>query len=630
MPLPHFKVIIVGASIEGITLTYCLHPAGINYHQLGLLDRMTDFVVPIETAYMTLTDTGSHEIGFPKVLRERFGYSPAFMSKRKILEMLYNCLPRNDKIKFGKNVVRIEAGASCLRVVTWDGYDYEGDLVVGADGAHSKVRGEMARLSKLEELTMDVNNDMTVEYIRITGVSTRCLDYPALTCGTMLTSNSAGQNITCLVGKDAEILWNVFLKLDCRSPYGSAPELSEEEMRQRCESAELFNQTLCTGLNWRDVCDRRKSTAPHIGQDTSCSIEDATELANMLYGCLRRRHTKPSTEEMDTVLGTFTQRRIRRMKPIYREAKRAIRHMTFCGSWDRLIARYYLTRNEQVIAEWFSKDAAGEVTVKLLPLPERSELAWSDHQLEQHTYRNPAIIIMTKSLPRIACFHGGGSKGAIYEVQCSQLAGLLKNDFQFVFFDGPFESGPGPGVLPAFRDYKPFRSWFKKDGSEIEQSDGSGYDISGRDGVERVWKLMEAAGPGGEWVGVMGFSQGTRITGGLLLDQQRRTAFGELGNTPKLKFGVLCMGGGAPMVSEIGHQMADMGSTDLVKIPTLHVHGLKDMFLALGRQQHATYYESSTSKVYEVDYHHAMPWYKHEVQRLAELIRELYRESSGN
>ncbi|PIG86975.1 phospholipase/carboxylesterase [Aspergillus arachidicola] len=237
---------------------------------------------------------------------------------------------------------------------------------------------------------------------------------------------------------------------------------------------------------------------------------------------------------------------------------------------------------------------------------------------------------MTGSLPRIACFHGGGSKGAIYEVQCSQLAGLLKNDFQFVFFDGPFESGPGPGVLPAFRDYKPFRSWFKKDGSEIEQSDGSGYDISGRDGVERVWKLMEAAGPGGEWVGVMGFSQGTRITGGLLLDQQRRTAFGELGNTPKLKFGVLCMGGGAPMVSEIGHQMADTGSTDLVNIPTLHVHGLKDMFLALGRQQHATYYESGTTKVYDVDYHHAMPWYKHEVQRLAELIRELYRESSGN
>ncbi|PIG86970.1 hypothetical protein AARAC_004747 [Aspergillus arachidicola] len=378
MPLPHFKVIIVGASIEGITLAYCLHREGINYRllekrdqhvppreepliimpngariwdQLGLLDRITDFTVPIETAYMTLPDTGSHKIGFPKVLRERFGYSPAFM---------------NDKIKFGRNVVRIETGASCMRVGTWDGYEYEGDLVVGADGAHSKVRGEMARLSKLEELTMDVNNDMTVEYVRITGVSTRCLDYPALARGTFMASNGAGQNITCLVGNNAEILWSVFLKFDRRYPYGSAPELSEKEIRQRCERAKLFNQTLCTSLNWRDVWDRRKSvsmtpmeeglrgrwhgrdivciggsmhkvfsssprftlgdltmiyTTPHTGQDTSCSIEDAAELTNLLYGCLRGRHTKPSTEGMNTVLATYTQRRIRRMKPIYREAK---------------------------------------------------------------------------------------------------------------------------------------------------------------------------------------------------------------------------------------------------------------------------------------------------------------------
>lgn len=344
------------------------------------------------------------------------------MSKRKVLEMLYTHLPRNDKLKFDKNVVRIETGPNCMRVVTWDGYDYGGDLVVGADGAHSKVRGEMARLSKLEGLTMDVNNYMTVEYVRITGVSTQDLDYPALTRGTMLTSNCAGQNITCLVGKNAEIIWSIFLKFDCKYPYGSAPELSEKEIRQRCENTELYDQALSTDLNWRDVWDRRKSvsmmpmeeglrerghwrdivciggsmhkTAPHTGQDTSCSIEDAAELANLLYGSLRGRRTKPSTEEINILLGTFTQRRIRRLKPIYREAKRAIRHMTFCGPWDRLIARYYLTRNEQVIAEWFSKDVAGGVSVKFPPLPERSELAWSDHQLEQYTYWYGPLLMM--------------------------------------------------------------------------------------------------------------------------------------------------------------------------------------------------------------------------------------------
>lgn len=102
---------------------------------------------------------------------------------------------------------------------------------------------------------------MSVEYVRITGVSTQDLDYPALTRGTMLTSNCAGQNITCLVGNNAEIIWSIFLKFDCKYPYGSAPELSKKEIRQRCENTELYDQALSTDLNWRDVWDRQKSVS---------------------------------------------------------------------------------------------------------------------------------------------------------------------------------------------------------------------------------------------------------------------------------------------------------------------------------------------------------------------------------
>ncbi|KAE8153361.1 serine hydrolase FSH [Aspergillus avenaceus] len=232
---------------------------------------------------------------------------------------------------------------------------------------------------------------------------------------------------------------------------------------------------------------------------------------------------------------------------------------------------------------------------------------------------------MTKprNLPRIACFHGGGSNSTIYEVQCAQLSRLLENEFELVYFDGPFLRTPGPGILPAFEDFAPFRSWFKTDGNETEQGDGSGYDFSGRDGVERVWRLMGEAGPGGDWVGVMGFSQGSRIAGGLLLDQQRRVAMGEeLGGRPVLKFGVMCMGGGVPMVSEVGYKMGD--ASEMIEIPTLHVHGLKDNFLSLGRQQYAAYYSPKTKRLYEVDYHHAMPWVKHEVQGLADHIRQIY------
>ncbi|KAF7155370.1 hypothetical protein CNMCM5623_007441 [Aspergillus felis] len=233
------------------------------------------------------------------------------------------------------------------------------------------------------------------------------------------------------------------------------------------------------------------------------------------------------------------------------------------------------------------------------------------------------------NLPRIACFHGGGSSAAIYQIQCEQLAHLLKNDFQLVFFEGPFERGAGPGVLPVFADYAPFKSWFTQD-QRGERADGSGYDSSGNDGIERVWRLMEDKGPGGEWVGAMGFSQGSRVAGGLLLDQQRRAALGIPKKTHiELLFGVMCNGAGAPMESDAAeHVTKSDESLNRVSLPTLHVHGLRDPFLMLGKLQLEDCYDPKTATLYEVDYHHAMPWVRHEAKQLADHIRTIYKNSS--
>ncbi|KAL4892816.1 serine hydrolase FSH [Aspergillus ambiguus] len=232
-------------------------------------------------------------------------------------------------------------------------------------------------------------------------------------------------------------------------------------------------------------------------------------------------------------------------------------------------------------------------------------------------------------LPRIACFHGGGSTASIYEFQCSSLAQRLQSQFELVFFEGPFTRSAGPGVLPFFADQGPYKSWFTHDEYGNELEDGSGYGAPSQDGVERAWKMMKAAGPGGEWVGAIGFSQGSRVVGGLLLDQQRRERMGRLGTTDmKLRFGVCCMGAGAPMQSGIAQELEpNTKSLDRVSIPTLHVHGLKDMYLPLGRHQYENYYDRARTTLYEVNYHHAMPWYKHEVDKLADLIQKIDMET---
>jgi 2-polyprenyl-6-methoxyphenol hydroxylase-like FAD-dependent oxidoreductase len=53
----------------------------------------------------------------------------------------------------GKSVVSVERehdGRNGMTVRTHDGCTYHGDLVVGADGVHSRVRREMWRLAELE------------------------------------------------------------------------------------------------------------------------------------------------------------------------------------------------------------------------------------------------------------------------------------------------------------------------------------------------------------------------------------------------------------------------------------------------------------------------------------------------
>ena len=149
------------------------------------------------------------------------------------------------------------------------------------------------------------------------------------------------------------------------------------------------------------------------------------------------------------------------------------------------------------------------------------------------------------SPPCVACFHGGGSNSAVFSAQCERLQQILKQDLEFIFFDGPFEREAGPGVLPYFEGYAPFRSWLRvEDGKETTSADGI-------DGIERIWMLMAARRPRVQWAGVMGFSQGTRVAGGLLLDHQMRQKRKQDENGWNIQFGVMCMGSGAPVVRTI-------------------------------------------------------------------------------
>lgn len=244
------------------------------------------------------------------------------------------------------------------------------------------------------------------------------------------------------------------------------------------------------------------------------------------------------------------------------------------------------------------------------------------------------------SLPRILCLHGGGVTAAIFRAQFrSFLSSSLSSKFRFVFVDAPFYCEEGVGVVPVYADWGPFRRWFRwlESHEEIDAE-------TCRDEIAYALKQgMDADEGRGEWVGVLGFSQGAKLAASLLYERQLMVDEGEEGGV-EWQFAVM-LAGRAPLVSLSGKSeglpwMQSAGGlaegADLesirerpemrLRLPTLHVHGLKDEGLHLHRTLVEDYCAPGSATLVEWDGPHRIPFKKVDVDRVVQAILELCEE----
>ncbi|KAL8997781.1 MAG: hypothetical protein Q9169_003030 [Polycauliona sp. 2 TL-2023] len=223
----------------------------------------------------------------------------------------------------------------------------------------------------------------------------------------------------------------------------------------------------------------------------------------------------------------------------------------------------------------------------------------------------------TSNLPCLLCLHGDGTSAHIFAIQIGRLQRALTNHFRFVFVDGPFECPPGPGVLPFFEDMGPYRRWINKDGCD----------------EDKVRPLLQErmAEDGGNFVGVLGFSQGARLALGLLHEkqEQRVEAFNGFG------FGVFICGTYPPLglsstlfpitpTAQFETQHWDQKHESILIIPTVHVMGSKDPFLHKSRLL-SQCSDPSSSTVLEFNMGHAFPVVPADTQRLANKVVALHQ-----
>ncbi|OQN95840.1 hypothetical protein B0A48_18125 [Cryoendolithus antarcticus] len=238
------------------------------------------------------------------------------------------------------------------------------------------------------------------------------------------------------------------------------------------------------------------------------------------------------------------------------------------------------------------------------------------------------------SLPRILCLHGGGVTAEVFALQARTLIRALPA-FRLVFADGPFYCPAGPGIVPVYEQHGPFRRWLRwlPEHPEIDDEAATEEVFYA---IETCKRDDEGTGP---WVGLMGFSQGAKLSASLLYHQQIRVEKTGKAETD-YKFAVL-LAGRSPLVSFSEHSrhpaLVNAGqvsegfdyphqSPHVLSLPTIHVHGLADGGLHLHRKMLAQYHDPKTSTVVEWDGAHRVPLKKTDVDKIAAEIYRVARE----
>ena len=247
----------------------------------------------------------------------------------------------------------------------------------------------------------------------------------------------------------------------------------------------------------------------------------------------------------------------------------------------------------------------------------------------------------TLHLPRLLCLHGGGTNALIFRMQCRVLEKRLRHSFRLVYAQAPFVGvEPGPDVTSVYKDHGPFRSWLRDHRMPGVWTSG---DVAA--GIDAALALAmaadDAAGATGDWVGLLGFSQGAKVAVSVLYRQQR------CGGSD-FRFAILFAGRG-PLVWLAPELPLPLGLVDaatlftlpaptpswllygsdehILRLPTIHVHGLKDPGLDRHRELLQDYCSPPQATLLEWEGDHRIPIKTRDVDMVVQQIIRTAKET---
>ncbi|KAL4909607.1 hypothetical protein BDW74DRAFT_143378 [Aspergillus multicolor] len=288
-------------------------------------------------------------------MKERYGYCGLWIDRPTLLATLYDRIGDKSRLLAGKRVAAVAHFEDRVVVTTGDGEVYEGDILVGADGEHSRVREEMVRLAG--EMGGGVNTDGDFDDEKEASATYACLfahsTLPASHPSTPLPRGLLGWNLgkdysyVLGTGPGNRVYWLLSKKMD-KTCYGSEiPKITEEEKEKIVSEhwndaltpilkmGELFesrNVLVCTPL--REIVykktglgrigvlgDAGHKMLPIIAQGGNQAIESVAAFTNALVNVLSSKSkTNPgvslSASEVESVFDTVREARAARVDKI--------------------------------------------------------------------------------------------------------------------------------------------------------------------------------------------------------------------------------------------------------------------------------------------------------------------------
>ncbi|KAH7042133.1 hypothetical protein B0J12DRAFT_674744 [Macrophomina phaseolina] len=354
-----FRVVIVGGSIAGLTLALALEKNGIDFLVLEaypeIAPQVGASIAVLPNGFRILDQLGCYEDMMAKVncttdnfiirdsdgevlihvknlehhLIQRHGYPMIFFERRMVIEVLYKHIRQKNKVLTSKRVAKVEENVDRVAVVCEDGDRFEGSIVIGADGIHSKVSEEISRAAEAQDPQYK-KDDLPVQYRCLFGISEKV---PGIAENTLHHVTNEGSSSFAASGPNNRTYWCLFINTGSTyhgqdlPPYDAKDEAEtvrkhgNDAITETVKFSDLYDRklmTVCTPLHeyvlgkWHSqrcmvIGDAVHKFNPIIGLGGMSAMETCAALTNALVALLRAHSGPPASIPASSIAAAFAQ-----------------------------------------------------------------------------------------------------------------------------------------------------------------------------------------------------------------------------------------------------------------------------------------------------------------------------------